>query len=117
MPAVLCHTAAQVAAKARALERMCAVLPTVCTQTSNELSTFPIAQVVAKALALECMRAAKAQERGCYVFAFAGPQEVRGTVVGVTCCLVQVGGWELLLAWRLLPVRLFRARRSCASCS
>lgn len=34
-------------------------------------------QVVAKALALECMRAAKAQERGCYVFAFAGPQEVR----------------------------------------
>ncbi len=34
-------------------------------------------EVVAKALALECMRAAKAQERGCYVFAFAGPQEVR----------------------------------------
>lgn len=34
-------------------------------------------QTVAKALALECMRAAKAQERGCYVFAFAGPQEVR----------------------------------------
>lgn len=33
-------------------------------------------EVVAKALALECMRAAKAQERGCYVFAFAGPQEV-----------------------------------------
>lgn len=35
-------------------------------------------ETVAKALALECMRAAKAQERGCYVFAFAGPQEVRG---------------------------------------
>lgn len=33
--------------------------------------------MVAKALALECMRAAKAQDRGCYVFAFAGPQEVR----------------------------------------
>ena len=33
-------------------------------------------ETVAKALALECMRAAKAQERGCYVFAFAGPQEV-----------------------------------------
>ena len=35
-------------------------------------------ETVAKALALECMRAAKAQERGCYVFAFAGPQEVGG---------------------------------------
>lgn len=33
--------------------------------------------MVAKALALECMRAAKAQERSCYVYAFAGPQEVR----------------------------------------
>ena len=33
-------------------------------------------ETVAKALALECMRAAKAQERGCFVFAFAGPQEV-----------------------------------------
>lgn len=44
------------------------------------------AQVVAKALALECMRAAKAQERGCYVFAFAGPQEVCGAVARVACC-------------------------------
>ena len=33
--------------------------------------------MVAKALALECMRAAQAQERGCYVYAFAGPQDVR----------------------------------------
>jgi hypothetical protein len=33
-------------------------------------------EVVAKALALECMRAAKAQDRACYVYAFAGPQEV-----------------------------------------
>jgi uncharacterized protein with von Willebrand factor type A (vWA) domain len=34
-------------------------------------------ELVAKALTLECMRAAKIQERGCYVFAFAGPREVR----------------------------------------
>ena len=33
-------------------------------------------ETVAKALALECMRAARAQERGCFVFAFSGPQEV-----------------------------------------
>jgi hypothetical protein len=32
---------------------------------------------VAKALALECMRAAKEQDRACYMFAFAGPAEVR----------------------------------------
>ena len=31
---------------------------------------------VAKALALECMRAAKVQERGCYCFAFSGPQQI-----------------------------------------
>lgn len=34
-------------------------------------------ETVAKALALECMRAAREQERGCYVFAFSGPSEVR----------------------------------------
>lgn len=34
-------------------------------------------ETVAKALALECMRAAREQERNCYVFAFSGPQEVR----------------------------------------
>ena len=33
-------------------------------------------ETVAKALALECMRAARAQERGCFVYAFSGPQEV-----------------------------------------
>lgn len=33
-------------------------------------------EVVAKALTLECMRAAKEQDRGCYVFAFSGPREV-----------------------------------------
>jgi hypothetical protein len=30
-------------------------------------------EAVAKALALECMRAARVQERGCYCFAFSGP--------------------------------------------
>lgn len=30
-----------------------------------------------QALALECMRAARQQERGCFVFAFSGPAEVR----------------------------------------
>lgn len=34
-------------------------------------------EAVAKALALECMRAAREQERACYVFAFSGPSEVR----------------------------------------
>lgn len=33
-------------------------------------------EIVAKAMTLECMRAAKEQERDCYVFAFSGPNEV-----------------------------------------
>ncbi|GAB4823718.1 hypothetical protein N2152v2_010764 [Parachlorella kessleri] len=47
----------------------------LCVDTSGSMRGAR--ETVAKALALECMRAAKAQERGCYVFAFAGPQEVR----------------------------------------
>lgn len=47
----------------------------LCVDTSGSMRGAR--EVVAKALALECMRAAKAQERNCYVFAFAGPQEVR----------------------------------------
>jgi len=47
----------------------------LCVDTSGSMRGAR--EVVAKALALECMRAAKAQERGCYVFAFSGPQEVR----------------------------------------
>ncbi len=47
----------------------------LCIDTSGSMRGAR--ETVAKALALECMRAAKAQERGCYVFAFAGPQEVR----------------------------------------
>ena len=46
----------------------------LCIDTSGSMRGAR--ETVAKALALECMRAAKAQERGCYVFAFAGPQEV-----------------------------------------
>ena len=32
---------------------------------------------MAKALVLECMRAAKEQERGCFVYCFSGPRDVR----------------------------------------
>jgi uncharacterized protein YegL len=47
----------------------------LCIDTSGSMRGAR--ETVAKALSLECMRAAKAQDRGCYVFAFAGPQEVR----------------------------------------
>jgi uncharacterized protein with von Willebrand factor type A (vWA) domain len=46
----------------------------LCIDTSGSMRGAR--ETVAKALSLECMRAAKAQDRGCYVFAFAGPQEV-----------------------------------------
>lgn len=46
----------------------------LCVDTSGSMRGPR--EVVAKALALECMRAAREQERGCYVFAFSGPQEV-----------------------------------------
>ncbi|KAK9866929.1 hypothetical protein WJX84_008862 [Apatococcus fuscideae] len=47
----------------------------LCVDTSGSMRGAR--ETVAKALALECMRAAKAQERGCYAFCFSGPQEVR----------------------------------------
>ncbi|EFJ48678.1 hypothetical protein VOLCADRAFT_90897 [Volvox carteri f. nagariensis] len=47
----------------------------LCVDTSGSMRGAR--ETVAKALALECMRAARQQERGCYVFAFSGPQEVR----------------------------------------
>lgn len=47
----------------------------LCVDTSGSMRGPR--EVVAKALTLECMRAAKIQERGCYVFAFAGVREVR----------------------------------------
>lgn len=46
----------------------------LCVDTSGSMRGPR--EVVAKALALECMRASKVQERGCFVFAFAGPAEV-----------------------------------------
>ncbi|KXZ45227.1 hypothetical protein GPECTOR_57g517 [Gonium pectorale] len=46
----------------------------LCVDTSGSMRGPR--ETVAKALALECMRAARQQERGCYVFAFSGPQEV-----------------------------------------
>lgn len=46
----------------------------LCVDTSGSMRGAR--ETVAKALALECMRAAKEQERDCYVFAFAGPAEV-----------------------------------------
>ena len=55
----------------------------LCVDTSGSMRGAR--ETVAKALALECMRAAKAQERGCYVFAFAGPQEV-----GQSCWVLKV---------------------------
>lgn len=47
----------------------------LCVDTSGSMRGAR--ETVAKALALECMRAAKEQERDCFVFAFAGPAEVR----------------------------------------
>ena len=46
----------------------------LCVDTSGSMRGPR--EVVAKALALECMRAAREQERGCFVFAFSGPMEV-----------------------------------------
>lgn len=46
----------------------------LCVDTSGSMRGAR--ETVAKALALECMRAAKEQERDCYMFAFAGPAEV-----------------------------------------
>mmetsp|Transcript_26101 Transcript_26101/g.57021 ORF Transcript_26101/g.57021 Transcript_26101/m.57021 type:complete len:697 (+) Transcript_26101:262-2352(+) len=47
----------------------------LCVDTSGSMRGPR--ETVAKALALECMRAAREQERNCYVYAFSGPQEVR----------------------------------------
>ena len=45
----------------------------LCLDTSG--SMMGARETVAKALALECMRQARAQRRGCYVYAFSGPGE------------------------------------------
>jgi uncharacterized protein with von Willebrand factor type A (vWA) domain len=46
----------------------------LCVDTSGSMRGPR--ETVAKALALECMRAAKEQERDCFMFGFAGPAEV-----------------------------------------
>ena len=66
----------------------------LCVDTSGSMRGAR--EIVAKALALECMRAAKAQERGCYVFAFAGPAEV--------CCLLNDWPLNILPMCTVAPV-------------
>ena len=53
----------------------------LCVDTSGSMRGPR--ELVAKALTLECMRAAKIQERGCYVYAFAGPKEVKELELGM----------------------------------
>ncbi|KAF6255953.1 hypothetical protein COO60DRAFT_1296414 [Scenedesmus sp. NREL 46B-D3] len=53
----------------------------LCVDTSGSMRGPR--ETVAKALALECMRAAKEQERDCFMFGFAGPAEVREVELGV----------------------------------
>ena len=56
----------------------------LCVDTSGSMRGPR--ETVAKALALECMRAAREQERDCYVFAFAGAREVgHWLAYGVGC--------------------------------
>jgi len=52
----------------------------LCVDTSGSMRGKR--EVVAKALALECMRAAREQERGCYAFCFAGPRDVTEMELG-----------------------------------
>lgn len=55
----------------------------LCVDTSGSMRGAR--ETVAKALTLECMRAAKEQERDCFVFAFAGPTDVSGGCVVTEC--------------------------------
>ena len=52
----------------------------LCIDTSGSMRGQR--EVVAKSLALECMRAAREQERGCYAFCFSGPREVEEMELG-----------------------------------
>ncbi len=63
----------------------------LCVDTSGSMRGPR--ETVAKALALECMRAAKEQERDCYVFAFAGVREVGEGMCGDVGC--NVGGCDV----------------------
>ena len=72
----------------------------LCVDTSGSMRGAR--EVVAKALALECMRAAREQERGCFVFAFAGPRDVRPAL---TTCMTASSwpSWARAAAAQPLP--------------
>ncbi|KAI3428338.1 hypothetical protein D9Q98_006718 [Chlorella vulgaris] len=52
----------------------------VCLDTSG--SMYGAREVVAKAVALECMRGAHRQQRRCYLYAFSGPKDVMELELG-----------------------------------
>ena len=86
----------------------------LCIDTSGSMRGAR--ETVAKALSLECMRAAKAQDRGCYVFAFAGPQEVP-TFASPVASLVQWLMAEMYTSTRgpvVLTCVMFTCLRSAA---
>ncbi|MEW5311330.1 MAG: hypothetical protein WDW38_003056 [Sanguina aurantia] len=53
----------------------------LCLDTSGSMQGAR--EVVAKALALECLRGAHRQRRACYLYAFSGPDEVQELELGV----------------------------------
>jgi uncharacterized protein with von Willebrand factor type A (vWA) domain len=55
----------------------------VCVDTSGSMQGG--AEAVAKAVVLEAMRTAHAQQRACHLFAFSGPEEVVETELGLDC--------------------------------
>ena len=56
----------------------------MCDATSYTCFTQGARELVAKALALECLRGAHRQRRACYLYAFSGPREsLIGKVGGV----------------------------------
>jgi uncharacterized protein with von Willebrand factor type A (vWA) domain len=61
----------------------------ICVDTSGSMQGGP--EVVAKAVVLEAMRTAHAQQRACHVFAFGGPGEIVELEVGMdTAGIVQL---------------------------
>ena len=55
----------------------------VCIDTSGSMQGG--AEAVAKAVVLEAVRTAHAQQRGCHLFAFSGPDEVVETELAADC--------------------------------
>lgn len=67
----------------------------LCLDTSGSMRGAR--EVVAKALALECMRGAHRQQRPCYLYAFSGPGEDK-QLQGASCgSRTLTGGWWLPL--------------------